>query len=107
MYPWMSVDMVTRDDPLVDVIKEEFKVGSENCSAFRSTIRNDADGEEFDVLGVQALQDIEADKTVLLDVSVSSVTTSPDRCATCCNTSVTEGFTNTCCAVRYCCAACS
>jgi len=106
MYPWMTVDMVGRDDRLVDTIRKEFEVGSKNSSVFRSTIRNDANGEEFDVLGVQALQNIEADKTVLLDTTVASVTTSSDRCASCCN-SLTEGFTNPCCAVRYCSTACS
>jgi hypothetical protein len=105
----MEEDMVSRDEVLVRGIQREFEQASMNCVVQRSMIQSRGDdGEvgEIDVLGVVAKHDIKTDDTVLLDRTVSAVTTSGERCPSCCGP-IEGDFTNACCLVKSCSTLCA
>lgn len=109
-YPWMTEDLVTREDICIQQVQKEFRLASENCTVTRSTIRNVLfDGEsstERDVLGVVAIKSIGLNETVLIDSTVAGVICSIGRCSTCCG-GLTGSVTNSCCGILYCSEACS
>lgn len=109
-YPWMTEDLVTREDACLKQVQKEFKLESTNCVVARSTIRNVLGNTESlshnDVFGVFATKNIDLAETVLIDRTTAGVISSLDRCATCCNNlSVTTA--NACCTVAYCSEACT
>jgi hypothetical protein len=109
-YPWMQEDFVSRDKSFLEGLKEEFSLRSTNSTVSRSAIR-DLDGEDDssaseDVLGAFATKGITAAETVLIDSTVAGVTSSVERCPTCCGR-ITEETRNDCCSVPYCSLGCS
>ena len=45
-YPWMTEDLVTREDTCFEQVQKEFKLESNNCVVARSTIRSVLGDEE-------------------------------------------------------------
>lgn len=109
-YPWMTEDLVIREETCIQQVQKEFKLGSTNCIVARSAIRNVLHDEESlshnDVLGVVATKNIELTETVLIDKTVAGVICSINRCATCCS-NLSDSIANTCCIAPYCSAACA
>lgn len=108
-YPWMEPSLVQRGDAVFEILGKEFETSSKNCTVSKSTVRDTSvDGEqitEFDVFGVVATGDIEIGATILSDATVAGVTSSTERCSSCCGKLVGD-ITNTCCGARYCSTAC-
>ncbi|KFZ16869.1 hypothetical protein V502_04861 [Pseudogymnoascus sp. VKM F-4520 (FW-2644)] len=109
-YPWMQEDFVSREESFLDGCKAEFSVRSTNSTVSRSAIR-DIDTEDDspssgDVLGAFATKSIAGADTVLVDSTVAGVTSSAERCPTCCGR-ITEEILNDCCSVPYCSPDCS
>jgi hypothetical protein len=109
-YPWMTEDLVTREDTCFEQVQNEFKLESNNCVVARSTIRNVLDTEELvshnDVFGVFATKNIDLTETVLIDRTTAGVISSLDRCATCCN-NLSDTTVNLCCTMPYCSKTCA
>ncbi|KAE8445992.1 hypothetical protein EG329_012631 [Mollisiaceae sp. DMI_Dod_QoI] len=109
-YPFMTADLLVRDQDVFASIEEDFRRVSSNCMVVRSTIRN-TPGEggkgatvEDDCIGVIATRDIIAGETVLIDAMSSGsvgVDADPGGCPTCCAGPV-KNFWNSCCSVLYC-----
>ncbi|KAL3418843.1 WD and tetratricopeptide repeat protein [Phlyctema vagabunda] len=113
-YPWMTDDILTRDEDLLQKLKSEFLAVSTNCTVAKSTIRDVADSDdgealsEVDVLGVISTSAIDAGSTVLIDATTASAISSTSRCPTCCGAVAADtSFVNECCEVRYCSETCS
>jgi hypothetical protein len=109
-YPWMTEDIVTREDTFFQQLQKEFKVESTNCIVARSAIRNshgdEASLSHIDVFGVVATRNIALTETVLIDRTVAGVLCSIDRCATCCS-NLSGSIANSCCSMGYCSDACA
>ncbi|KAI9641436.1 hypothetical protein NHQ30_010243 [Ciborinia camelliae] len=109
-YPWMTEDLVTRSDQLLEKVAAEFASASSNCVVSKSTIRLASSAEEIsevDVLGVVATRDILAQETVLIDPTLAAVVDSVDRCPACCGPLPLNKVENPCCKTSYCSASCS
>jgi hypothetical protein len=109
-YAWMTDEILSRDEDLINIISTEFGSSSTNCTVSRSTIRSDPDkdglfAKDIDVLGVTATKDIKAGDTVVLDRTFAGIIGDIDRCENCCG--VAGIITNLCCNVPYCSEACS
>jgi hypothetical protein len=105
-YPWMTKELLERDDALLKSIQGEFKFASTNCTAVRSTIRNTEGEEVADVLGVVALRDITQGETVVFETTLQGVIGNTKRCETCCG-QITSPVLNECCSITYCSTTCS
>lgn len=109
-YPWMTEDLITRENTCFEQMQNEFKRESTNCTVSRSAIRNVHDDEESlsqnDVFGVVATRNIALAETVLIDRTVAGVICSIGRCATCCS-NLSGSIANSCCTVEYCSNACA
>ncbi|PBP24796.1 MYND domain-containing protein [Diplocarpon rosae] len=114
-YPFMSQELLVRDDEVFKGIEEDFASNSTNCMVVRSTIRNTPGEDEVeattedDCLGVFATRDIVAGEIILVDkMSARSVgvDADPSACPTCCASPV-KNFWNTCCSVLYCSQTCA
>lgn len=105
-YPWMTGEILERDEEVLKSIQGEFALASTNCTAARSKIRN-TDGEEIaDVLGVVATRDIKEGDVVVLETTLQGVIGNTACCKTCCGP-ITEPVTNSCCRVAYCSQTCT
>ncbi len=104
-YPWMSTDLVTREDICFRQVQSEFKLESTKCVVARSAIRNVLDDVEplshNDVFGVFATKNIDLGETVLIDRTTAGVICSLNRCPTCCK-NLSDTVANLCCTVPYC-----
>ncbi|KAF7857178.1 hypothetical protein EAF04_009419 [Stromatinia cepivora] len=108
-YPWMTEDLVTRSDRLIEKVATEFSSASSNCVVSKSTIRLASSPEELseiDVLGVVAIRDILSQETVLFDPALAAVVDSTGRCPTCCGP-ILDKIENPCCRASYCSSSCS
>ncbi len=114
-YPFMTEDLLVRDDEVFKGIQEDFKKVSTNCMVVRSTIRNvPAFGSEEaiiedDCIGAIATRDIAEGEIVLIDTMSAGtvgVDADPSGCPTCCATPV-QNYWNTCCTVLYCSQVCA
>lgn len=108
-YPWMTEDLVTRSDELIEKVAAEFGSTSSNCVVSKSTIRLASSPEEVsevDVLGVVATRDILAQESVLLDPTLAAVVDSTDRCPACCGPFL-DRVEPPCCHTKYCSSSCS
>lgn len=108
-YPWMTEDIVTRSDQVLEKVAAEFASASTNCVVSKSTIRLATSPEEIseiDVLGIVATRDILAQETVLLDSTLVAVVDNIDRCPACCGP-IVEKIKNPCCKISYCSPSCS
>ncbi|KAA8563984.1 hypothetical protein MFRU_025g00100 [Monilinia fructicola] len=108
-YPWMTEDLITRSDQLLEKVASEFASASSNCVVSKSTIRLASSPEEIsevDVLGVVATRDIQAQESVLLDPTLAAAVGSVDRCSACCGPLLDE-IENSCCSTKYCSSSCS
>ncbi|ESZ89925.1 hypothetical protein SBOR_9687 [Sclerotinia borealis F-4128] len=107
-YPWMTEDLVTRSDQLIEKLAAEFAAASSNCVVSKSTIRlasSSEDISEVDVLGVVATRDILAQETVVVDPTLAAAVDSVDRCPACCGP-LLEKIENPCCKISYCSSSC-
>jgi hypothetical protein len=114
-YPFMTGDLLIRDELVFEGIQAEFSRASTNCTVVRSTIRNTpaTEGEEAtnedDCIGAFATRDLLAGETILVDrMSTGSIAVDgdPNGCPTCCGSPV-NNFWNTCCSVLYCSQVCA
>lgn len=115
-YPWMTDDLLIRDDDFLTKVQGEFRGASTNCTVMRSTIRdvhfeNGVELEsEFDVLGVFASRDIKEGETTLVDKTIACVLNTAARCPTCCGPMPKDEGNlsrNSCCNKSYCSQVCS
>lgn len=89
-YPWMTEDLLIRDDECLAMLQKEFRMASPNSMVTRSMIRNTQFENgveletEFDVFGVFASRNIMASETTLVDQTIACALNTTTRCPTCC-----------------------
>ncbi|KAI9055033.1 hypothetical protein LZ554_002172 [Drepanopeziza brunnea f. sp. 'monogermtubi'] len=113
-YPFMTEDLLTRNEEVFQGIVEDFERASTNSTVVRSTIRNTTgdDGEEStedDCIGVVATREIATGEAILIDrmsAGTVGVDADPSGCPTCCASPV-EDFRSACCNVLYCSQVCA
>jgi hypothetical protein len=105
-YPWMTTDMLHRRDCDIEGLTKAMKHTSHSrCELAKSSIQDGLKGEgtkPLDIYGVVATAAIRKGETVLVDSSMTAVTTLANTCKTCLRDVQTASISLECCAVKFC-----
>jgi SET domain len=110
-YPWMTDDVLNRDDQVVKAIQDDFARACSSCTVSPSPflLASPANGQANDCLGVVASKNIDRNEVVFVEDGILHATSAPNRCPTCArglSERIGAGFTIPCCGIRFCSATC-